>query len=215
MIKKLKKLFKTEKRDYNINKNRRNEVENKIENLYNSLEDYSIKVHAGDDLCNFASDIIDFIDDFRNKIKKEYGFIFPAIKIYSDDIIQENMFILKINNKTIIEKYVIPKKEDVIANFKEALEKIFFEHIEEIFTCEIMEKYIQKVKQTNNYLICNLTYLYTIVELKNIMIYLLKQKKSINNISFIMEEIGEIVLSSGYYRLDNTQKIAEKVAKLL
>ena len=67
----------------------------------------------------------------------------------------------------------------------------------------------------NIYLIWNLTNVYSIFELKMIFLHLLKNKKSISNISYIMEKIGEMTFSEGESYYNDPIKVAKKLVKIL
>ena len=210
MIKKIKTFLKLEK-----NETIANDVFSKINDLYISLETEDIQIKIGSDLVDFIETIKDCIDGFRTELKNEYGFIFPAIRIRDNSNLQENELIFFIHNKPINQIFLIPTEEEIKKEFKSNLKKIFNNYLDEIFTCGIMERYINLVRNKNSYLIWNLTNTYSIVELKDILICLLKNKKSIKNISYIMEQIGKISLSNGYPYYKNPQTITKELLKIL
>ncbi len=192
-----------------------NEILTKIDNLYNSLDTESIQIEIGNDIVKFNETIRNCIDKFRTNTKEKYGFIFPAVRIRDKQSLQTNEVVIKINNKTAIEQFLIPTAEKVEQEFNEGLNKLFNDYIEDIFSCEIMERYILLVRNKNAYLIWNLTNTYSVVELKNILVFLLKNKKSLNNISYIMEQIGQICLSNGCPYYKEPQKVATELLKIL
>ena len=209
MIKKINKLL-------NFNKDtNENEISKKIDNLYASLDTESIQIELGNDIIKFNETLRNCIDKFRTKTKEKYGFILPAVRIRDRQNLQANEVIIKINNKTVIELFLIPTEAKVEQEFNEGLKKLFNDFIEDIFTCEIMERYILLVRKKNSYLIWNLTNTYTIIELKDILTSLLKNKKSLNNISYIMEQIGQISLSNGHPYYVEPQKVAKELLKIL
>ena len=210
MIKKIKSLLKKEK-----NEQKPIDIHEKINNMYNSLDTENIYIVIGSDLVDFSEIIRNCLDKFRNSIKDEYGFIFPAIRIRDNIYIQGNELKIYVQNKEVIQVFFIPTEEKIEEEFNKNLKKLFHEHIDKIFTCEIMERYIKLVQNKNSYLISNLTTTYNIVELKEIFITILKNKKSIKNISYIMEQIGEICLSDGSPYHKSSQKTAEELLKIL
>ena len=210
MIKKIKTFLKLEKNETNTTN-----IISKINDLYNSLESEDIQIEIGSDLINFIETIRDCIDSFRTKIKNKYGFILPVTRIKDNIHVQENELKIFVHNKLVIQTFLIPTEEKIKKEFKENLNTLFFNHIDKIFTCEIMERYINLVRSKNSYLIWNLTNTYSIVELKDILIALLKNKKSIKNISHVMEEIGRISLSNGCPYYKDPQRIIRELLKIL
>lgn len=210
MIKKIKTFLKIEKTE-----TRTTDIFSKIDYLYNSLETNEINIEIGSDIVPFIETIRYCIDKFRTKIKNEYGFIFSAIRIRDNSNLQENELKIFIQNKLVIQSFFIPTKEKIKKEFNENLNSLFYKHVDEIFTCEIMERYINLVRNKNSYLIWNLTNTYSIVELKDILVALLKNKKSIKNISYIMEQIGQISLSNGCPYYKNPQKIINELLTIL
>ena len=210
MIKRIKTFLKLEK-----NTVQTIDVFKQINDMYSSLDTEHICIEIGSDIIVFNEVLRNCIDKFRKNIKNKYGFIFPAIRVIDNKSLQENEVKIKLQNKEVIEFFLIPSDEKIINEVKENLDKLFFEHIDEIFTCGIMERYVNLVQKNNSYLIWNLTNTYSIVELKNIFIELLRNKKSIKNVSYIMEQIGEISLAHGQPYHKSPEKISKELLKTL
>ena len=210
MIKKIKTFLKLEK-----NTTETIDVFKQIDYMYSSLDTENICIEIGSDIVIFNETIRTCIDKFRKSIINKYGFILPAIKVIDNKYLQENEVKIKLESKPVIQLFLIPSEEKITNEFKDNLDKLFFDHIDKIFTCRIMERYVNLVQKKNSYLIWNLTNTYSIVELKNIFIELLKNKKSIKNISYIMEQIGEISLANGLPYHKTPQKITNELLKIL
>lgn len=210
MIKKIKTFLKLEK-----NTTETIDVFKQIDDMYDSLDTENICIELGSDIVIFNETIRTCIDKFRKSIKNKYGFVLPAIKVIDNNYLQENEIKIRLENKPVVQLFLIPSEEKITNEFKDNLDKLFFNHIDKIFTCRIMERYVKLVQKKNSYLIWNLTNTYSIVELKNIFIELIKNKKSIKNVSYIMEQIGEISLANGLPYHKEPRKITNELLKIL
>ena len=65
------------------------------------------------------------------------------------------------------------------------------ENLDLVFTNEITEKYINAVQSRNGWLVWNVSHLIPVTGIKVILVNLLKNGKSINDITYIFEKICE------------------------
>lgn len=209
MIKKVLRFFKFSKQEEFPS------TEEKINNLYDSLESESIVVFIGSDLENFSESFCESIAHFRESTKEESGFILPPVRVKSDLSLQENEILIKINNKTVIQDFAIPTKMYVETNFQYLLNQIYKNNLEDIFANNVIEKYINYVQQDNCWLVWNLTGMLSLVEIKIILIDLIKHGKSINNITYIFEKICEQIYVEDSYLIRKPYKISERLRKIL
>ena len=200
MFHKIKKLF--QKRKSNA----------KIDNLFNSLNDYIITVRVGSDLVPFADFIIDVISDLRESIKNECGFIFPLVNIKDNIFYQENEYTIDIRGEQADRGFLVPNKDGIKKEFCESLKNVIYNKIDYIFTNQLVEKYINIVKEENHILVNNVTYYLSTVEIKTILSDIISTRKSINNIDYIFEKIGDQIFSNRCY---NPHKISTEILKYL
>ena len=169
----------------------------KIENLFDSLQNEIITIEFGSDLIQFADSAIKLVWDLREQIKDECGFIMPAVKIKNNDIIQENEFRIYVIDKLAETRYVIPTEENLTEELYDGLKTVVYSNLDTVFTIEVTEKYINTVKKKNDLLVWNVMYILSVIDIKTILSDIISYGKSINNINYIFEKIGEQVLSDG------------------
>ena len=213
MLKKLKQIF-------NIKLNNSEcTVDNKIDNLFATLSENVAEISMGSDLTQFKPAIINIIGALRKEIKDECGFIIPAIAIKNNLGLQENEFCILLRGQKMCERFVIPTSDDTCADVYDALKTVVYDHLEDIFTNELTEKYINTVQKNNYLLVWNITNILSVIDIKTILSDLIFKGKSIENISYIFEKIGESILSgSGYnncIKQFNPHTIAKQIAQKL
>ncbi len=195
----------------------RESVYKKIDNLFDSLSEDIIKIEIGSDLYSFTSGIVETIGAIRCEIKEECGFIMPAVNIKDNCCIQENEFVILIRGKKVFDGFVIPREEETREEIYEALKTVIYDNLEKIFTNELTEKYIDKVQKKNGRLIWDISSVLSVVDINTILSDLILKGKSINNIDYIFEKIGENILSNGecrnYLNKINPHTIAKQIAK--
>lgn len=189
-------------------------IEN-IDKMYSELKSDVVCIEVGSDIVDFVEEVLDVINEFRIEIKNKTGFIFQPIRVRDNSKLQENEYVVKIYEKIVLRDFVIPTKEKIRESLKDKLNEMYLENIEDIFTCEIMNKYIVQAREKNYYLVWNLTNTFSIYELKMIFILLLKNKKSIYNLSYIMEKIGQMTYGDGNSYCNDPIKVANNLVKIL
>ena len=98
---------------------------------------------------------------------------------------------------------------------KRTISDLCEKHLDEIFTNELVEKYIEKAGEKNGRLVADLCGWLATVEIKHILVDLLKNGKSIENITHIFEKISEqLYINSRYERL-NIEKISKSVVECI
>jgi flagellar biosynthesis component FlhA len=195
MLHRIKNLFHSEKK-----KEDSLTVYDRINDLFDSLNDDIILVQIGSDLTPFGEFICKVIATLRDEIKCECGFILPPVRIRDNEGYQENEYSIDIRGEHAAGGFLIPNEEGIQAEFYETLKTVIYERIDDIFTNEIAEKYINIVQRDNSWLIWNVTNILSVIDIRTILSDIISAGKSINNINYIFEKIGEQILSSGEYR---------------
>ena len=109
LINKIKNKYKTNNSENE--KNQSSDVETIINNMFDSLDSYSLYFRIGSDIEAFSDEICSAIGELREEIKGNTGFIFPAIPFKYDHDIQENEIIISINGTEIIDDFWVPNKD--------------------------------------------------------------------------------------------------------
>jgi len=212
MLKRIRNLFNKNKEEVPILS-----VDDKIDCLFYSLKENIITIHIGSDLVKYGELICDIISDIRQEIKDECGFIIPAVKINENIFIQENEAVIYIREKQVDNCFLVPNEESIREEFYELFKSIVYDSINTIFTNEITERYIYTVQENNSLLIWNLTNVLSTIDIKTILTDIILKGKSIENINYIFEKIGELILSGGeyrdYFKKYNPHTIAKQVIK--
>lgn len=194
-------------------------VYNKIDDLFESLNEDIVTVYLGADLVKYGELTCTIIGELREEVKDECGFIIPPVRIKENDAIQENQYNVLIRDKKVGQIYVIPTEEGIRSEFYDVMKSIIYEHLDEIFTNEIAEKYINTVQKNNGWLIWNITNVLSIVDIKTILADIISKGKSINNINYIFEKMGEYILSDGICQSAgkkfNPHMISQAISKYL
>ena len=191
----------------------------KIDNLYDALNDDTILIQIGSDLVPHGEFICNIISELREEIKDECGFILPPVRILDNSYYQENEYSISILSDVVTNNFLIPTEKGIRDELYEDLKTTVYNNLDKIFTNDIMEKYIETVQRNNSWLIWNISFSLSVIEIKTIMLDIIHRGKSINNINYIFEQIGEYVLTEGKFRdclvKHNPHNIAHQIAKKL
>ncbi|MGN0017732.1 MAG: FHIPEP family type III secretion protein [Candidatus Gastranaerophilaceae bacterium] len=166
-------------------------VEDQINDMFKSLSVDELRIIVGEDLIGIAPAICQRIQELRKKIKEEKGFIMPAVRIIDDFDLQENEYQIQVKNKTVFTGYTVPKETYACDEISKNMEISCMENLDLVFTNEITEKYINAVQSRNGWLVWNVSHLIPVTGIKVILVNLLKNGKSINDITYIFEKICE------------------------
>lgn len=215
MLERIKKIFNNKK-----NEETEISVSEKIENLYDELNKDVITLDLGDDLFLLETLMSDVIHELREEIYNECGFIIPKVNINNNVLLQENEFVLYIRSKITENGFLIPNEKGIREEFYEVFKTIIYNKIEDIFTNSLAERYIDTANRKNYWLISNITRVLSIPEIKIILLDIINNGKSINDIGLVFEKIGEnILLDGGYqdyfYKTFNPHQIAKQIVKVL
>ena len=172
--------------------NRLEEFE-KFKETFNTLSEDTIMFNVGFDLVPFAEEMVKSIKNSRNKIKNKTGFIIPLIRITSSKTLQENEIVVHIQGKEVFQEFIVFSKKEINKEIENIVNRIYDEHLDEIFTNEILENYISQVQRKNAWLIHDIMQILFVAEIKQLLMSLLKNGKSIKNISLIFEKISSII----------------------
>lgn len=209
MINKIKKIFCKKEQDLEPS------VLEKIDNMFEDLESDVITLLIGEDFIEYSDSILETISDYREELKEVTGFILPPVRVTSKSFLQENEFVLKVCEKEVFQQFVIPNEEHIVEDIRKSMEYLFENHLNEIFTCEITEKYINFVQNKRPYTIWNISVMYTIEEIREVLVNILMRKKSIKDVNNIFDKFVQCSLKSGFCSHVSTDKIANNIIKKL
>ena len=194
-------------------------VYEKIDNLFNSLNEEVIVLEIGEDLIEYENSISEIISSLRAQIKEECGFIMPTVSIKQNYVIQENQFNIFIQEKLVEQRFVIPTEDNIQEELYDSLKTNVYDNLDSVFTNEITEKYINTVKKNNGMLVWNITNILSIIDIKTILSEIIMKGKSINNINYIFEKMGEYILADGISQTNckkyNPHIISQAISKYL
>ncbi len=210
MIERLKQLFRLKIATENVSVS----VEEKIEEAFNSLNQDILRIEFGSDIQEFIDAILEQIGEYRENLKNTSGFILPPVHLLVNNDLQENEIVVFLRNKEIIRDFLIPNEESVSKNIYEFLTQTYENNIDEIFSMEYVEKYINKVQMTNSWMVWDVTKQLGAYEIKTILVNILKSKKSISNINLIFEKIDECLSQNrDVYHVWKSDVISKYVCK--
>lgn len=209
MIESLKKLF-------NKKDEKKVDVLGRIDEMYNSLTTDEIVICVGNDLVESGHKLSKKIANLRENLFEACGFILPAVRVVNKTCLQENEYHFQIQGNIAFVGFSLFSEEDAIAEISQNFEMTCIEHISEIFSNRMTEKYVESVQRENAYLVWNLSNILPIWDLKTILTDLIKEGKSIKNITYIFEKICEITgkQGDGSFTTD-PHKISKKLIKHL
>lgn len=187
-------------------------VESQINDLFKSLSVDELRIIVGEDLVKIAPDICERVHELRRKMKDERGFIMPAVRILDDLTLQENEYRIQIKNNTVFSGYTVPKEDYACNEISKNLEESCMQNLELVFTNEITEKYINAVQSRNGWLVWNVSHMVPVTGIKIILVNLLKNGKSINDITYVFEKICEVAAKDrDWYTMRDPYKIAKAI----
>jgi len=163
--------------------------------LFDELGVDELSIYCGEDFWEFADELCDKIWDLRIRIKKQTGFIMPSVRILDKSDLQENEIRINVRNNTVYTDFLIPTEENFCDEIVKNLEIICFEYLEDIFSNELVEKYIDHVNEKNSGLIMYLNRIIPVPAFKKIFIDIIRNGKSINDITMIFEKIAEAAMT--------------------
>lgn len=210
MLEKLKNIFR-------LNKSVEKElsIEDKIEELFSSLNSDTITLLVGNDFIDYSESILKIVDKTRNEIKDTNGFILPLVHIKSSDSLQENEVLFKVREKEVLQKFILPNEKNLIKEIKAGLKELYKEHLHDIFSCETTEKYVTQVQKQCPWMIWNITSIYSITEIRDVLVEILQKDKSIKNINYVFEKFSEYTLDAEFYKHREPNIIADKISSFL
>lgn len=197
-------------------------VSKKIDNLFEELSENIVLIQIGSDLAeqNLRKELCDVIDGLRIEVKDECGFIIPQIHITYNSALQENEYKIYIRGNLAKDDFLIPNTDGIRDEFYDTLKTVIYDKLSEIFTNDIVERYISITQKNNGWLIWNITNVLSVPEIKIILLDLINYGKSINDIGYVFEKIGEEILLDGScqercFKKYNPHVIAKQVIKQL
>ena len=194
------------------------DVNTVISSLYSKLEEDVVRIDIGTDITQFIDDIIKLCSDFRFKTFVKTGFILPVIHFLDNENIQENEYRVYVQGLLTKTGFVVFTKEEVVKEFSAIFDYLFENELDEIFTNEATENYLKKVEEKNYRLSQEITSFYDMHDIKMILVNLLKNNKSIKNISSIVEKIcavnTENINKNNYDKLFYRPISVERITKM-
>lgn len=188
------------------------DVYEKINDLFDSLGTDEITIQLGEDLVCYGGKIAEQVGELRNKIKDNTGLIIPPVRVMDNLDFQENEFRIKIRNEFVYTGFTVPKEDYAINEITRCLEDACMNNLDKVLTNEMVEKYIEVVQRNNGWLVWYLSRLIPTTGIKVILVDLIKNNKSINDITYIFEKICEQATKSrDMYTIPDVYKIAEKI----
>ncbi|MBQ8887392.1 MAG: hypothetical protein IJY61_06800 [Candidatus Gastranaerophilales bacterium] len=191
MLKKLE--IKIKKLTDKINFIKKREVQRKYNKNFDLLCEDTVVFKVGSDFVPVIDYLLEAIRNTRNKLTNETGFVFPLIRVLDYNDIQENELIVSIQGKDIYNEFFVCTKKEIEKETDKIIRKIYDEYLDEIFTNELLEKYINQVSKKSGWLVWDILKVLLTSDLKYLLISLLKNGKSIKNITNIFEKISDIL----------------------
>lgn len=195
------------------------DVNTVITSLYSKLEEDVVRIELGSDLIPFIDDILQICSDFRLKTFSKTGFILPAVHFVDNSVIQENEYRVYVQELLTKTGFAVFTKNEIIKEFSAVFDYLFENELEDIFTNEAAENYLKKVEEKNYRLTQEITSFYDMHDIKRIFINILKNNKSIKNISSIVEKIcavnTENINKNNYDKMFYRPISVERVAKMI
>ena len=206
MIERIKNLLKLNRKETAQN------VYAKIDEMFDTLGVDELCVQIGEDLLPYSEEICNKICDLRKKVKDKTGLIIPAVRILDNFDLQENEYQIMLRNKSMFDGYTVPKEEYASNEIARNLEQICMDNIETVLTNEMVEKYIEFVQRNNGWLVWYIARLIPTTGIKVILADLIRNGKSINDITYIFEKICEQATKNrDIYTIPDAHKIAENL----
>ena len=188
------------------------DVYSKINDLFDSLGADEISIIVGEDLICFGKGISDRVGDLRNKIKDKTGLIIPPVRVIDDMDFQENEYRVKIRNEEVFTGFTVPQEDYALNEIANNLERVCMDNLDRVLTNEMVEKYIEVVQRNNGWLVWYLARLIPTTGIKVILVDLIRNGKSINDITYIFEKICEQATKNrDMCTIPDVHKIAERL----
>jgi len=204
MIKRIKNLLKLNKKKSEEN------VYAKIDELFSTLGVDELCIQVGEDLIPFCEVICEKIQDLRKKLKDKTGLIIPPVRVIDNLDFQENEYQIKLRNKLVFTGFTVPTSDYATNEISRSLENACMENLDIVMTNEMVEKYIECVQRNNGWLVWYLARLIPTTGIKVILTDLIRNGKSINDITYIFEKICEQATKvRDVYSIPDAHKIAE------
>ena len=109
-------------------------IDERISDLYDSLQVDVLAVAFGDDILPYAQNIVNGIGKFRIKLKDQSGFIIPPIRVINDKSLQENEIHILVRGHVVYSDFAVPTKEYVLKSIMTNLSSIATKNVSDIFS---------------------------------------------------------------------------------
>lgn len=193
---------------FKFNKSSKKTVFDEINTMFSLLGEDTICLELGEDVCCYIDKIKSTTKEERERINKKTGFILPPVRFLDNKSLQENEINILLNGKKLEERFVIPKEDNVQEEIVNIINGLYEQHLSEIFSNELVEKYIERARLNNYKTVAEVCSSLAAVEIKYILIDLLMHNKSIKNIPYIFEKISEKIYIYDSYK-DNIEQFSK------
>ncbi|MBR1680411.1 FHIPEP family type III secretion protein [bacterium] len=206
MIERIKNILKLNRKKSDVN------IYAKIDEMFDTLGVDELCIHVGEDLLPHAEEICNKIWDLRRKLKDKTGLIIPAVRVLDNLGLQENEYQIMLRGKNVFTGFTVPKEDYASNEITRNLEQVCMDNLEIVLTNEMIEKYIEFVQRNNSWLVWYLARLIPTTGIKVILADLIRNGKSINDITYIFEKICEqATRTRDIYTIPDAHKIAENL----
>lgn len=137
--------------------------------MYNSLYCEELRIYIGNDLTAFDDILTEKLWTLRERLFEETGFIMPAVRIMSEDILQENEYRIAVRGIVVYTGYAIFNADFAPDEIAKSLEDTLTQHIDDVFSNSVVEKYIDYVQTESHRLVSALLAVTDIAALRVIL----------------------------------------------
>ena len=178
-------------------------VEDEISDLYRKIRNYknSIQFSFVQDLMDFdiKDDLGKIISDFRQEWFVATGFILEPVRVMSDYDLQENEFRISIHDELVYVGYTSLTREKAVNEIKQALITICNQNVNKLFSIKILSEYMNELYNIDYLMYYRIRECLDILDIRAILANIVKQGKSIRDISYIFEKIYEYIPHNEIY----------------
>ena len=187
-------------------------VEDRICDMFENLTVDELSIKIGEDLVPFAEELCVRISELRERLYENYGYIIPAVRILDSAELQENSYCIFLRENPAFVGYTVATVDYACEEIVNELEDICFKHIDIVFSTELTERYIEQAAKKVSGLVYFVTHFIPVTGIKDILINLIRERKSIKDINYVFSQICEQCANdTDTCKLRDPKKVFEKV----